>query len=151
MLLTSFCREKRMYYRRTLTYFLWESIAYGGRPVWLVWICPNKTFIQQKQSSWNQANKTGGQLYCDTSPYKISECNAFILFSPKVRLHCDGSVTELGHFKRLWYKFPHQSSTNICQLFIWWGEVFRKASRKHFHVRLGHLVSKELCHVHTTG
>ena len=30
-------------------------------------------FIQQNKISWNQTNKTVGQSYSDTSPYKVSE------------------------------------------------------------------------------
>ena len=33
----------------------------------------NLLLIQHKQSSWNQVSKTGGQLYSDASPYKVSE------------------------------------------------------------------------------
>ena len=35
----------------------------------------NLLFVKYKQSTWIQTSQTGGQLYSDTSTYKVSECS----------------------------------------------------------------------------
>ena len=64
--------------QRTLTYFIRGSIT-ARLTSCLTGLALTKLvhvyLIQHKQSSWILISQTGGQLFRDTSPYKVSECS----------------------------------------------------------------------------
>ena len=61
-------------------------VCKGGIAVWLIYcltgldLARQPLFIEHNQSNFILTNKTGVHLYCETTPYKVSECSLFGVF-----------------------------------------------------------------------
>ena len=86
--------------QRTLTYFVRGSIT-----VQLISCLTgldlaeqvNLLLIQHKLIIWIQTSQAGGQLYCDTFPYEVSEWSLF-----KVFMKCCRCTTNLPTYDACW-------------------------------------------------
>ena len=62
--------------------------------------------IQHKQSSWILTSQTGGQLYSDTSPYKVSECSLIWYYSQGYHIgSLEGLDWSLYSLKWIWQNY----------------------------------------------